>query len=195
MSDGLNRSSQHVLFAPVAGTGAAFWRVFPIQMSRAAWCRAPRPQRRGRPCCARLGGSVERLLAPSPAVAMVRVLARRFSALVRDCCADALIPWLAELENSDLRGFAAGLREDEQDSCDPDTAPEQRPGRAEGYQSGAGRTPGLRLCRTQPAQGVSAPCGMITTCTEAAGEPNFPTGLQLPFSNRCYPVSSIAQSR
>jgi len=57
---------------------------------------------------------VERLLALSPALAMVHAVAQRFEALVRARSADALTSWLAEAENSDLRGFAAGLRQDEQ---------------------------------------------------------------------------------
>jgi len=57
---------------------------------------------------------VGRLLAASPALAMVRNLAQRFGALVRAHAADALTPWLADAENSELRGFAAGLRQDEQ---------------------------------------------------------------------------------
>jgi len=57
---------------------------------------------------------VERLLALSPALAVVYALARRFGALVRDRSVDALTPWLAEAEKGDLRGFAAGLRQDEQ---------------------------------------------------------------------------------
>ncbi len=59
-------------------------------------------------------GYVERLLALSPALAMVRDLAQRFGAMVRAHVADALTPWLTEAENSELRGFAAGLRQDEQ---------------------------------------------------------------------------------
>ncbi len=57
---------------------------------------------------------VERLLALSPALATVRDLAQRFGALVRARTADALTPWLVEAESSDLRGFATGLRQDEQ---------------------------------------------------------------------------------
>ncbi len=57
---------------------------------------------------------VERLLALSPALAMVRYLAQRFGAMVRAHVADALNPWLTEAENSELRGFAAGLRQDKQ---------------------------------------------------------------------------------
>ncbi|GAC1541394.1 MAG: hypothetical protein NVS2B4_20540 [Ramlibacter sp.] len=57
---------------------------------------------------------VERLLALSPALAMVRNLAQRFAALVRTHTSDALTPWLADAEHSKLRGFAAGLRQDEQ---------------------------------------------------------------------------------
>jgi len=59
-------------------------------------------------------GYVERLLALSSALAMVRDLAQRFGAMVRARAADALTPWLTETENSELRGFAAGLRQDEQ---------------------------------------------------------------------------------
>ncbi len=62
------------------------------------------------PDCAYVG----RLLAASPALAMVRNLAQRFGALVSAHAADALTPWLADAENSELRGFAAGLRQDEQ---------------------------------------------------------------------------------
>jgi transposase len=57
---------------------------------------------------------VERLLTLSPALAMVRELAQRFGALVRARSADALTPWLVEAGRSDLRGFATGLRQDEQ---------------------------------------------------------------------------------
>ena len=59
-------------------------------------------------------GYVERLLALSPALAMVRDLAQRFGAMVRAHVANALTPWLANAENSEWRGFAAGLRQDEQ---------------------------------------------------------------------------------
>jgi len=59
-------------------------------------------------------GYVERLLALSPALAVARDLAQRFGALVRTHSADALTPWLADAENSEMRGFAAGLRQDEQ---------------------------------------------------------------------------------
>ena len=45
---------------------------------------------------------VERLLALSPVLAMVRAHA-----------ADALTPWLTDAESSELHGFAAGLRLDE----------------------------------------------------------------------------------
>ncbi len=58
-------------------------------------------------------GYVERLLALSPALATVRDLVRRFGALVRTRSVDAPTPWLADAEASDLRGFAAGLRQDE----------------------------------------------------------------------------------
>ena len=57
---------------------------------------------------------VERLLAVSPTLATVRDLAQRFAALVRAHTDDALTPWLADAEGSELRGFAAGLRQDEQ---------------------------------------------------------------------------------
>ena len=57
---------------------------------------------------------VERLLALSPALATVRDLAQRFAALVRAHTANALTPWLADAEHCELRGFAAGLRQDEQ---------------------------------------------------------------------------------
>ena len=57
---------------------------------------------------------VERLLGLSPALAAARDLALRFGALVRACSVDALTPWLADAEDSELRGFAAGLRQDEQ---------------------------------------------------------------------------------
>ena len=57
---------------------------------------------------------VERRLLLSPALATVRDLAQRFGALVRTHSADALAPWLADADNSELRGFAAGLRHDEQ---------------------------------------------------------------------------------
>jgi len=57
---------------------------------------------------------VEQLLGLSPALAACRDLALRFGALVRARSADALTPWLADAESSQLRGFAAGLRQDEQ---------------------------------------------------------------------------------
>jgi len=57
---------------------------------------------------------VERLLKLSPALAAARDLALRFGALVRARSADALTPWLADAGNSELQGFAAGLRQDEQ---------------------------------------------------------------------------------
>ncbi len=57
---------------------------------------------------------VERLLGLSPALAAARDLALRFGALVRARSANALTPWLADAANSELRGFAAGLRQDEQ---------------------------------------------------------------------------------
>ncbi len=57
---------------------------------------------------------VEQLLGLSPALATVRDLALRFGALVRARSADALTPRLADAESSQLRGFAAGLRQDEQ---------------------------------------------------------------------------------
>ena len=56
---------------------------------------------------------VERLLALSSTLATVRDLAQRFAALVRVHTADALTPWLADADNSELRGFAASLRGDE----------------------------------------------------------------------------------
>lgn len=59
---------------------------------------------------------VERLLALSPALATVRDLAQHFGAMVRTRSVDALIPWLADAEKGDLRGFAAGLHQDEQGS-------------------------------------------------------------------------------
>ena len=57
---------------------------------------------------------VERLLALSPALATVRDLAQRFGAMIRARSADALTPWVADADNSELHGFAAGLRGDEQ---------------------------------------------------------------------------------
>lgn len=57
---------------------------------------------------------IQRLLELSPALAAVRDLAFRFGALVRAHTADALSPWLADAEESELSGFAAGLRQDEQ---------------------------------------------------------------------------------
>ncbi len=59
-------------------------------------------------------GYVEQLLALSPALAKVRDLAQRFGAMVRTRSVDALISWLAEAQKGDQRGFAAGLRQDEQ---------------------------------------------------------------------------------
>jgi len=57
---------------------------------------------------------VERLLALSPALATVRDLAQRFATLVRAHTAEALTSWLTDAEHGELRGFAAGLRQDEQ---------------------------------------------------------------------------------
>ena len=57
---------------------------------------------------------VERLLTLSPALATARDLAQRFGAMVRTRSMDALTLWLADAEKGDLRGFAAGLRQDEQ---------------------------------------------------------------------------------
>lgn len=57
---------------------------------------------------------VERLLRLSPALAAVRDLAQRFGALVRTHSADALTSWLTDTDHSELHGFAAGLRQDEQ---------------------------------------------------------------------------------
>lgn len=54
----------------------------------------------------------ERLLALSPALTTVRDLAGRFGVMVRSHGADALAPWLAEAAGSELRAFAAGLRQD-----------------------------------------------------------------------------------
>ena len=54
-----------------------------------------------------------RLLALSPALAIVRDLAIRFGALVRSQTDEALDPWLAEATGSELSSFAAGLRQDE----------------------------------------------------------------------------------
>ncbi len=59
-------------------------------------------------------GYIERLVALSPMLATVRDLAQRFGVLVRALAPDALTPWLADAEDSELRGFAAGLRQDEQ---------------------------------------------------------------------------------
>ena len=59
-------------------------------------------------------GYIERLVALSPMLTTVRDLAQRFSVLIRTPAADALSPWLADAEDSELRGFAAGLRQDEQ---------------------------------------------------------------------------------
>ena len=47
-------------------------------------------------------------------MAAARDLGLRFGALVRARSADALTPWLVDAEGSELRGFAAGLRQDEQ---------------------------------------------------------------------------------
>ena len=57
---------------------------------------------------------VERLLGLSPELAALRDLALRFGALVRARPADALTPWLADAESSELHGLATGLRQDEQ---------------------------------------------------------------------------------
>ena len=70
--------------------------------------------------------SVERLLALSPALATGRDLAQRFGMMIRTRSADALTPWLVDAGNSDLQGFAAGLRQDEQAVR---AALEQRPSR------------------------------------------------------------------
>ena len=57
---------------------------------------------------------VERLLGLSPDLAALRDLALRFDALVRARSADALTPWLADAESSELHSLATGLRQDEQ---------------------------------------------------------------------------------
>ena len=54
---------------------------------------------------------VERLLGLSPALAAARDLAQRFATLVRAHTDDALTPWLADADNSELCGFSAGLRQ------------------------------------------------------------------------------------
>ena len=59
-------------------------------------------------------GYVERLLLLSPALAAARDLGQRFGALVRIHSAEALTLWLADAGDSELRGFAAGLHQDEQ---------------------------------------------------------------------------------
>ena len=115
---------------PRAGRGAGA----PIAL-RTAWLRTRGrrggggrpPPAGGRAAAAPAGGAppppawpesdrayVERLLGLSPALAAARDLAQRFAVLVRAHTNDALASWLADAENSELRGFAAGLRGDEQ---------------------------------------------------------------------------------
>ena len=55
----------------------------------------------------------EQLLVLSPALAIVRDLARRFGALVRSRTDEALSSWMTRAANSELGSFAAGLRQDE----------------------------------------------------------------------------------
>jgi len=56
---------------------------------------------------------IERLLATSPALARVRDLARRFSAMIRTHDAEAFHTWLADAVDSELASFTCGLRQDE----------------------------------------------------------------------------------
>ncbi len=56
---------------------------------------------------------IERLLALSPALDVVRGLARRFAAMVRARNVDAFDPWLVEAAKSELNSFAQGLKQDE----------------------------------------------------------------------------------
>ena len=56
---------------------------------------------------------IERLLALSPALDVVRGLARRFAAMVRARNVDAFDPWLVEAAKSELNFFAQGLKQDE----------------------------------------------------------------------------------
>ncbi len=56
---------------------------------------------------------IERLLALSPALDVVRGIARRFAIMVRARDGAALEPWLVEAANSELSSFAQGLKQDE----------------------------------------------------------------------------------
>jgi transposase len=53
------------------------------------------------------------LLATSAPLALARDLALRFAAIVRERQADELDRWLADAAESEMRSFAAGLRQDE----------------------------------------------------------------------------------
>ena len=55
---------------------------------------------------------IERVLAIAPEIATARALAGRFADMVRQRLADDLDGWLDDAENSELRSFAAGLRQD-----------------------------------------------------------------------------------
>jgi transposase len=118
---------------------------------------------------------VEQLVRLSPTLAAVRDLARRFAALIRARAVEALTPWLAEAESSDLRGFAAGLRQDEQAvRGSPAAALEQRPGRGMCHPSQVGQAPRLWPCEARSAQGSPALRRRMTaSCTEIADEPTL----------------------
>jgi hypothetical protein len=55
---------------------------------------------------------IDRFLAIAPEIATARALAGRFADMVRQRLADDLDGWLDDAENSELRSFAAGLRQD-----------------------------------------------------------------------------------
>ena len=56
---------------------------------------------------------LSRLLAVSPSLALARDLAVRFAAMVREQQEGELDTWLTEADDSELRSFATGLRQDE----------------------------------------------------------------------------------
>ena len=58
-------------------------------------------------------GYLDRLLATSPPLALVRDLALRFTAMVRERQAGALERWLTDADGSELSSFTTGLRQDE----------------------------------------------------------------------------------
>ncbi len=97
---------------------------------------------------------VERLLALSPALATVRDLAQRFATLVRAHTVEALTSWLTDAEHGESRGFAAGLRQDEQ-AVRAALALPWSSGQVEGQDPAeADQAPGIRASKARLAQGA-----------------------------------------